>query len=545
MIREIYLKVNGRRHQVRVEPETPLLYVLRNDLGLKAAKFACGLEQCGACTILIDGQAVPSCRLTVRSVQGREITTLEGLGTPENLHPLQKAFMEEHAVQCGFCVSGMIMAAKALLDRNPDPSDAEIKAGIANNLCRCGVYDRILRAVKRAAGHPLDPPSFREGLNQIPDSSSEQDGPVPADGLAGSLMHTPDLDSWVRINRDETVTIFTGKAELGQDIKTSVAMIGAEELGLSLDRIRVVTADTAQSPNEGTTASSLSLETSGNAIRNAAAEARQILLEAAGEQLDAPRERLTVVNGLITDPATGRQVTYWELFGGKKFNTKVMGIGFLKSPEDYRIVGRSIHRLDLVNKVTGRAAFVQDLDLPEMVHGRVVRPPNYGAKLVSMDDKAVRSMPGVLEVVRDGSFLAVIAKREEQAVQAMTALSQSVIWETEGTLPTYETLFDHMLNQTDQAFLVVDGTPGDDPIPPIETPIEAAQTLKATYFRPYHMHASLGPSAAVAQLIDGKLTVWSHTQGAYPLRSALAQVLSMEKSDIQCHPYGRTGLLWS
>ncbi len=239
-------------------------------------------------------------------------------------------------------------------------------------------------------------------------------------------------------------------------------MIGAEELGLSLDRIRVVTADTAQSPNEGTTASSLSLETSGNAIRNAAAEARQILLEAAGEQLDAPMERLTVVNGLITDPATGRQVTYWGLFGGKKFNTKVMGFGFLKSPEDYHIVGRSIHRLDLLNKVIGRARFVQDLDLPKMVHGRVVRPPNYRAKLVSMHDEAVRSMPGVLEVVRDGNFLAVIAEREEQAVQAMTALSQSVIWETEGSLPTHETLFDHMLNQTDQAFLVVDGTPGDD-----------------------------------------------------------------------------------
>ena len=145
-------------------------------------------------------------------------------------------------------------------------------------------------------------------------------------------MHTPDLDSWVRINTDETVTIFTGKAELGQDIKTSLAMIGAEELGLSLDRIRVITADTAQTPNEGVTASSLSLETSGNAIRNAVAEARQILLEAAGEKLKAPIERLTVQEGTITDPESGGRVTYWDLFGGKKFATKVMGRGFLKSP---------------------------------------------------------------------------------------------------------------------------------------------------------------------------------------------------------------------
>ena len=168
-----------------------------------------------------------------------------------------------------------------------------------------------------------------------------------------------------------------------------------------------------------------------------------------------------------------------------------------------------------------------------MVHGRVVRPPNYAARLVSVDEEAVDQMPGVLKVVRDGSFLAVIAEREEQAVQAMESLRKTAVWKSEETLPTHETLFDHMLNQPDQAFLVVDGTPGDTPIPAIETPAEAAHTLTATYFRPYHMHAALGPSAAVAQWIQGKLTVWSHTQGAFPLRSALAQVLKMEKGDIQ------------
>jgi nicotinate dehydrogenase subunit B len=532
MVREITLKVNGGIHQVWVDPETPLLYVLRNDLGLKGAKFACGLEQCGACTILIDGQAVPSCRLSVRSVQGREITTLEGLGTPENLHPLQWAFMEEHAVQCGFCVSGMIMSAKALLDQNPNPSNGEIKAAMVNNLCRCGIYDRVLRAVRRASGDPVEPPAFRKGLDQNPDAPSGSEGPVAADGLAGSLMHTPDLDSWVGINSDETVTIFTGKVELGQDIKTSVAMIGAEELDLSLDRIRVVTADTARSPNEGVTASSLSLETSGNAIRNAAAEARQIMVEAAGEKLDALQEQLIVQDGVITDPVTGRKVTYWELFGGKKFATKVMGTGFLKSPETYKIVGQSLYRSDLLDKVTGKASFVHDLALAEMVHGRVVRPPSYGARLVSYDEDTAGKIPGVLKVVRDGTFLAVIAEREEQAVMAQEALRNTAVWKTEDTLPSQETLFDHMLNQPDQAFPVVDGTPADAPVPPIETPAEAVQTLKATFFRPYHMHAALGPSAAVAQLIDGKLTVWSHTQGAFPLRSALAQVLKMEKGDI-------------
>jgi CO/xanthine dehydrogenase Mo-binding subunit/aerobic-type carbon monoxide dehydrogenase small subunit (CoxS/CutS family) len=528
----IFLKVNGQKHRIRIDPETPLLYVLRNDLGLKAAKFACGLEQCGACTILIDGRAVPSCRMTARSAQGHEITTLEGLGTPENLHPLQKAFMEEHAVQCGFCTSGMILTAKALLDRNPRPSDAEIKAAVATNLCRCGVYDRIRRAVRRAAGQPLPSPAFRTGMDRLKESPTTSQEPVATDGLAGSLMHTPDLDDWVRINSDGTVTLFTGKAELGQDIKTAIAMIGAEELDLSLDRIRIITADTEVSPNEGVTASSLSMETSGNAVRHAAAEARQILLNMAGQELNVPPDHLVVQDGTIKDPSSGKSTSYWNLMGGKPFQTKVMGEGWIKSPETYRLWGRSLPRLDLLDKVTGRFRFIQDLELPHLVHGRVIRPPDYQARLVSVDEETVRALPGVLKVVRDGSFLAVIAEREEEAVRAATDLNRSAVWETDSFLPGNENLFDYMLEQPDQAFLVKDGTPVDDPIPPIETPAEAVHTLQAAFFRPYHMHAALGPSAAVAQYIAGKLTVWSHTQGVYPLRSALAQVLEMGKKDI-------------
>ncbi|MEW6187639.1 MAG: molybdopterin cofactor-binding domain-containing protein [Thermodesulfobacteriota bacterium] len=529
---EIRLKVNGKVHLLYLDPETPLLYVLRNDLGLKAAKFACGLEQCGACTILIDGRAVPSCRMTVRSAQGHEITTLEGLGTPEHLHPLQQAFMEEHAVQCGFCTSGMILAAKSLLDRNPDPTDAEIKNAVASNLCRCGVYDRILGAIRRASGHPRPSPAFRGGVNQTQGGSVEKEERVAADGLAGSLMHTPDLDAWIRINPDKTVTLFTGKAELGQDIKTAIAMIGAEELDLSLDRIGVITADTEQSPNEGVTASSLSMETSGNAVRNAASEARQLLLEAAGEKLNTSPDRLTVNDGTIIDPITGNRTSYWELSGGKPFQAKVMGLGQLKSPEEHRIWGHSLPRLDLLSKVTGQARFVHDLELPKMVYGRVVRPPDYQAKLISVNEEAVWALPGVHKIVRDGNFLAVIAEREEQADKAATVLARTAVWETGPFLPDQETLFQHMQTQPDQPFLVKEGTPVDDPIPPIETPPEAVQTLKAVFFRPYHMHAALGPSAAVAQYIEGKLTVWSHTQGVYPLRSALAQVLSMDKKDI-------------
>ena len=147
----IALTVNGRRRTIPAAPDTPLLYVLRNDLELNAAKFGCGMAQCGACTVLVDGKPVRSCVLPAAAVGDAKITTLEGLGSAENLHPLQKAFIEEQAAQCGYCIAGMLMTAKGLLDENPKPSEAEIRLALAGNLCRCGTHGRIVRAIQRAA----------------------------------------------------------------------------------------------------------------------------------------------------------------------------------------------------------------------------------------------------------------------------------------------------------------------------------------------------------------------------------------------------------
>ena len=147
----ITLEVNGRRHTIDADPATPLLYVLRDHLGLNGAKFGCGLGQCGACTVMVDGAAVLSCVVPVSTLQGRRIKTLEGLGTRENPGSVQRAFIEEQAAQCGFCIPGMIMQAQALLEKNPSPSQAEIRRALSTNLCRCGTHMRILRAVERAA----------------------------------------------------------------------------------------------------------------------------------------------------------------------------------------------------------------------------------------------------------------------------------------------------------------------------------------------------------------------------------------------------------
>jgi CO/xanthine dehydrogenase Mo-binding subunit len=525
MPQSIALTVNGRTHHLSVEPDTPLLYVLRNDLGLTAAKFGCGTGQCGACTVLVDGRPRPSCKLPVVSVQGSEIVTLEGLGSPETLDPVQQAFVDEGAVQCGFCTPGLILAARALLDQHPQPTDAQIRTALNRHLCRCGAYERVRRAVLRASGQEL-------GADKPYEQRDEALPSVSAVPLPSPLSRTPDLDAWIRFNADETITVFTGKVELGQDLRTSVAMIAADELDVSLDRLRVIMADTGQSPNEGYTGSSMSLETSGNAIRYAAAEARQILLHEAHEELEAPLARLTVSDGTITDPESGRSVTYWELHGGRRFDCPVTGVVPPKGAEGYTVVGRPQDRLDLVAKVTGEHRFVHDMELPGMLHARIVRPAGYKIRLLSVDEAQAAQIPGVVRVVRDGSFLGVVAEREETAIRAMEALHQTAVWENETDLPDQGALMEHMLSQPEEAYLLVDGKPTPGPIPPVQAPPDAAQTLSATYFRPYHAHASLGPSAAVA-VYDGTLTIWSHTQGAYPVQETVAHVLSMPLEDVR------------
>ena len=147
----IRLAVNGQPREVTADPETPLLYVLRNDLGLTGTKFGCGLGQCGACTVLVGGQAVRSCLLPVQAVAGQAVTTIEGLGSPERPHPLQATFIEEQAAQCGYCTPGIVMTAKAFLDQTPRPTESQVKQALAGVLCRCGTHDRVIRAVMRAA----------------------------------------------------------------------------------------------------------------------------------------------------------------------------------------------------------------------------------------------------------------------------------------------------------------------------------------------------------------------------------------------------------
>ncbi|MCZ6633828.1 MAG: molybdopterin-dependent oxidoreductase, partial [bacterium] len=349
-----------------------------------------------------------------------------------------------------------------------------------------------------------------------------------------NTQNLPELDSLLRIDPEETITLFPGKVEIGQSIYTALAQIAAEELGVSLNRIKIIPADTDHSANPSSTTGSNSIQSEGNAIRQAAADARHILLDLAASHFQVPTDRLIVTDGIIKAQDQNEQITYWDLLGGRKFETQVTGIGVQKSPEHYAVVGGSATKLNLQALVTGEPVFVHDLEVPNMVHARVVHPPGYRAHLLSVEEHTVTNMPGVLQIVKNGSFLGVIAEREEQAVNAAEALRSNAQWENGPPLPSQSDLYDNLLRHPNQqAFLIVDGAPIDGPVPPIATSPDATQTLKATYYRPYHMHASLGPSAALAHLNEGRLTVWSHSQGIHSLRGALAQVLDLPQESLR------------
>lgn len=348
-----------------------------------------------------------------------------------------------------------------------------------------------------------------------------------------SLARHPGLDTWVRIDPAETVTFFTGKVELGQGLRTAIARIGADELDIRLERARVETADTAHGLDEGWTAASMSIEQSGTAVRQAAAEARAHLLRLAAAELGVDPAELAVDDGRVTVRADGRAITYWQLLGGRRFDTEATGVVRPKSPEQRSIVGKPAPRIDLPGIVAGTTRFIQDLTLVGMLHGRVVRPPSSGGRLLEVDEAAVRLLGGVVEVVQDGSFLGVVATREEQAVAAAATLGTLARWSEEPSLPGSEQIAQWLQGQPAETFLLVDGTPVEGAVPPVQEPPGAERTIRATYTRPYTMHGSLGPSAAVAVLENGALTVWSSTQGAYQLHDGLALVLGLAADHVR------------
>jgi len=353
--------------------------------------------------------------------------------------------------------------------------------------------------------------------------SAAAQGPLP-----GSLAKQPMIDGWVRVGTDGRVTVFTGKAELGQGIKTALLQLAAEELVIAPERVSLVTADTERTADEGYTAGSHSMQDSGTAIRHAAAQARSILLGLAATRLALPVAQLSVENGVVR--GGGQSVRYEELLTvGQVLHVKASPQASLRDPATHTIAGKPLPRIDIPAKLSGGAAYVQDIRLDGMVHGRVVRPPSPGALLTQVDASVAERMPGVLKVVRDGRFLAVIAQREYQAVMAMRALDKAAQWSEQATLEDLDPVFDAVRRSPSQDFVIRNQGRAAAAAAGVGT-----KGVTATYRRPYMLHGSIGPSCAVAHLVDGKTTVWTHSQGVFPLRKALAEMLGVPEARVHC-----------
>lgn len=345
--------------------------------------------------------------------------------------------------------------------------------------------------------------------------------------LPGSLRSTPMLDSWLRIDA-HGITVFTGKAELGQGIETALIQVAAEELAVDPAGVTLVAADTARTPNEGYTAGSHSMQDSGTAIMNAAAQAREILIGIACERLQQDRGALQVEQGAVVAP-NGRRIAYADLVSDRTLHVRAEPHSRLGDPAHRRVMGHSHPRVDIPAKVFGEVAFIQDLRLAGMVHARVVRPPSYGARLRSVETAPVLRLPGVLRIVRDGSYLAVVAAREYQAIAAMEALAAAAHWQEEAGFPQQSRLFDELVTWPSREVPVSGQGSSRN-----ARSSHAARALAAEYRRPYLMHGSIGPSCALASFDHGALTVWTHTQGVYPLRKAIAELVGLPESRVRC-----------
>jgi nicotinate dehydrogenase subunit B len=552
------LTVNGAERSVACEPDTPLLDVLRHDLGLAGPRFGCGMGLCGACLVLVGDRARSSCDLPVSAVDG-PVITVEGLSAGGRLHLVQQAFIDEQAAQCGYCTSGMVVAAVGLLRERPAPAEQEVREALEGNLCRCGVHGRIVRAVLTAAGRmsggravvPL-PPAADVVVSQVPGGGTPTgEGPVlappagsPSLVAAGSgvpsgvsplpadLAANPVLARWLDFSRDGEVMIGIGKVEYGQGIWTALAQVAAEELQVALARVRVAPVSTSTSPDEGVTAGSLSVRDSGSALRQACAQARGRLLAGAAAKLGVSSMALAVADGQIRTAGGLTGLSYWTLAQPGMLDRAADRPVPSRPPAQWSVAGRSAPRLDLPDKVAGRPRFLHDLVLPGMAYGRVVRPP---ARIAGLTGLAGPDLgPGTV-LVRDGSFLGVVAETDRAALRAAGRVARAARWQARPSLPDPGDLRGFLLAAASQPETVVDQ-------PAADAAGTATRTLTAEFTRPFLAHASVAPSCAIARWDGGSVTVWCHSQGIFLLRAAIAAGLGLRAGQVTVHYVEGAGL---
>ncbi len=346
---------------------------------------------------------------------------------------------------------------------------------------------------------------------------------LQTDSTDGSVT----IGNWLKLDASGIVELWLGKVELGQGIGTAMAQVAAESLAVDFDRIKVMPVDTQYSPDQAYTFSSISVQQSGPAIKKAAAAASHWLKKKAAAELSINVDELRVQDGQFFSDVKDTGLTYWQLVADQQ--TELPPAKEMPEPAapTQKVVGQSIPRIDIPGKVFGKSSYLQDLRLDNMLHARIINPPAPRATLDKFDPGVVDNLPGVEKVIRDGNFVAVVALHEHQARQAASKLKQSLQWSLKSDLPEHANIYKWLQSAKAQLEVVAEKTSP-------EPAVDGGQRFQASYQRPYQCHGSISPSAAVALFENESLTVWSHAQGMYPLRNAIARAVGLPASSVRC-----------
>jgi CO/xanthine dehydrogenase Mo-binding subunit len=350
-----------------------------------------------------------------------------------------------------------------------------------------------------------------------------------SDTLPLSILNNRRMEKWLRFQPDRTVKLAVGKVEIGQGVLIALSQIAAEELDVGIDRIDILSGDTADAPDEGSTSSSQSIEVSGRSVRLVSAELRARVLGRLAQRLNCAPEELSIEDGVFLQDGNPTGHDYWSFSGPEDFTAEIEGIARPKPPAAYKVVGRPVPRRDLIAKVTG-SAFIHDMVRPDLLHARILRQPSREARLGSLNEAAIRKAAGgAIQIVRVGDFIAFMGIDETVVQRAAVAAVTHAKWTGVRVLAPRQQEAAWFCDQpSDDRYL-------GDPGPPAET----GEIVSETYSRPFVAHAALAPSCGLAEYRDGHLSVWSHTQGVYPLRNSIADILGLKREQVTVrHAHG-------
>jgi isoquinoline 1-oxidoreductase beta subunit len=515
--RAIRLSVNGEEREFRGPADTPLIWVLREAFGLKGVKYGCGSGVCGCCVVLLQGEPRHACTLPVSESAGKAVITIEALAR-EPQRPLVQAWVAEQVPQCGYCQPAQLLTASWLLERHPRPSDAQIDDAMSHVLCRCGTYPRIRRAIHRAAAWSAsEPPQRTDAL-----------GALPA-GTAGSGVM---LNPWLRANRDGSVTLFVDRSEMGQGVITGLAMLAAEELEVGLEQVRVEFAAAAPeyaNPliGEQMTGGSTSIRAAWDSLRRSSAAARERLIAAAAERWGVKRDECRAAAGEVVHRTTGRRLPYAAI--ARAAEHCAPRAAKLRRPHEFRLIGRSVPRLELPDLALGRATFALDVTQPGALNAVLARCPSFGGRVASFDASDALRVPGVVDVLEVDGAVAVVAEGVPAALAGREALR--IVWDLAGACR----LDSDALRARLLAALGRDGAKARSRGNAERALARAKRIFEARYETPYLAHATMEPMNCIAAVSDDACDIWTGTQAQGRAQAVAMEITGFARQRVRVH----------